>query len=250
MKKTVKKKKNSKKRAASSSSPSRGVFLLSICLAIAGAGAYVYHVKKPTVVYDLMISGISATTTLINEGKHFFSHDVKSGLDKVKDFAANKNENTDIHFEFYTALPNMEMPVSEMEADVNPPVTKVAATEAAKPLKSAAPTVAAKPAKVDATPTFITSADEIEKGMSEQLHQDAFIVQLGVFKSPASAERLKQTVNKNGLEVDVVKLTLAQKEFYRVQLGPYLSKDQAKLMLHQLQKQGVTGVIAKDVACG
>lgn len=88
-------------------------------------------------------------------------------------------------------------------------------------------------------------ANELEKELAKHIKQNTYIVQAGIFKNFEIAERFRHSLAAKGLVVGMVKLSNAERNIYRVQLGPFSNKEQAKLAERQLQKNGVSGIIRK-----
>lgn len=150
---------------------------------------------------------------------------------KKKPVIAQKNPPPrPIHFEFYTALPNMQVdmptPIVEMK---KPEVVKTVAEKKKQTSKNIA----------------VVSAEELEKELAEHFKQANYIVQLGVFRTSAAAYKYHKAMTEAGFQASVVPLRSAQKETYRVQLGPFFNKLEAKGAQLKLKKQGMDGIVLK-----
>jgi cell division protein FtsN len=162
---------------------------------------------------------------------------LNKNLEKVKQVAVRKSEPAPpIHFEFYTALPNMQVPLPEMEKNENPIVATA---------NSGLP---ATISQIKKTATNISSntifdADRLQRALKEELQHDQYIIQLGVFKNASAAERYKSSLIASGLIVKVVNMTLGGKHAFCVQLGPYENKDEAKLVQHRLRQKNISGIL-------
>lgn len=151
---------------------------------------------------------------------------LKTSFVKVKKIAiSEKKPALPVHFEFYTALPNMQVTVDSPES----------VTQAVNQIHQAKPETIAN---------AVTNAGELEQQFEQALAQSHYVIQLGVFTSAEAAERYKMLLKNKGFSVVVIRLT-KKKITYRVQLGPFLNKDQAYLTQHELQKQGFGGIVRK-----
>lgn len=193
------------------------IIFLFILLSFA-AGLYVYKSQKPATAYAFLNNYIVRSNAWVAAHKSMFQK-VQGSIDKVKQLASDEESDAHVHFEFYSALPDMQMEAAQEQ--------KGMANETAKQ---------------------IISADDIEKELTDELSQAGYIVQLGVFKSQHSAEQLQQSVSRHGLTATVIKTMVTNKEFYRVQIGPYTNKDEAQVTMRKLQQQGMNGLIRKFVS--
>lgn len=143
--------------------------------------------------------------------------------------AVNKiapTDETPIHFEFYSSLPSMSHPEVALPAKLS--IAAVPQTQNVKlvvyPLKNR-----------------IVNPDELAAAIS---HTEAtYILQLGIFQYANSAERYRQSLNKEAIDAVVVKINFAKNTHYRVQLGPFANKDQVNLLQKKLQKKGIHSVL-------
>ncbi|RDI41679.1 SPOR domain-containing protein [Aquicella lusitana] len=177
-------------------------------------------------------AGFSEGAVYFSQIKNWFGERksrLRQDIAKAKQLVKNREKPAEptIHFEFYTALPNMQVTVSE-------PADK--AEKSKNEIKMAS----------KRHPAFL-NADELEREFAKEIRQTAYVIQVGVFKSAASAERYRQSLAVAGFSPSVVKLN--EKETYRVQLGPFSSKDQVSLAKQKLQKKGVTGLV-RQIAAG
>lgn len=159
-------------------------------------------------------------------------------LEKVKQVAVRKSEPPPpIHFEFYTALPNMQVPLPETEKNEIHPVVATA--------NQALPATIPQTKKISTTNanTTIFDADRLQRALKEELNQEQYVLQLGVFKNATAAERFKSSLATSGLMVKVVNITLAGEHAFCVQLGPYESKDEAKLIQRRLRQKNINGIV-------
>lgn len=228
----VKKKKSTKKNAARSNWQ-RNTFIVVIAIAVfCSIGFYFSKYQKHTRTYAYISHSYLGMKLWLEN--HHVRENLNDGLVKLKQLTAKEEIDRPVHFEFYTALPDMHIPAE-------PAISKEDDIAKIEPAKIA------EPAKIMEKPLPIADASELEKGMAEEFKQaGTYLIQLGIFKSPDSVSRLRQAISKIGLDMHVVKCNVAQKEMYRVQLGPYANKEAAKLALRQLQKKGINGILRKD----
>ncbi|OGT38546.1 MAG: hypothetical protein A3F11_04640 [Gammaproteobacteria bacterium RIFCSPHIGHO2_12_FULL_37_14] len=126
-----------------------------------------------------------------------------------------------IRFEFYTTLPAMRI--------ANPPET----------IQKVAENLQQKTA-------IVVNTHELEQSLLAAINQDLYIVQLKTFQNTSLAMRYQKKLLKLGYKAKVVKIILSQKIAYRVQLGPFLNKEQANTLLFRLQKAGYDGMVQKS----
>lgn len=107
----------------------RWFFFASLLLFVLGAGTTFYQYKKILTSDSVIATNFAKISTWIAAHKTHL-HD---GLAKVKQIASNKDaEDEPIHFEFYTALPNMQVKVNTPIVDeAAPPKKKEVANNSA-----------------------------------------------------------------------------------------------------------------------
>jgi len=133
--------------------------------------------------------------------------------------AAKSNpEQPNVHFDFYNELPNVQMNQLVESA----PADEISAT---KP-----------PALVDM---------HTAKNLAAPIVAGAFIIDLGVYKTSSEASEQRISLLLSGCEAEVIKLTDATGDSFRIQRGPYVSEAEAKKLLGQLLRKGITGEIKK-----
>lgn len=181
-------------------------------------------------------------STRLAKAKTWFKHDKKNtpnvsdeALKQVTQHPAPKEE-MPINFEFYTALSQMQIKTG---ANLTPAMKEIVKNKE----KVFNPAEKSLPSKIK-----VVSEEELEKSISSELFQQAYVIQLGLFRSPAMAQQYKTTMSKQGFNVQVEKVTMAEKLFYRVQLGPFSTQMQAKSQLKDLQLKGVEGIVIKLTA--
>jgi cell division protein FtsN len=145
-------------------------------------------------------------------------HPVKSRPLTLAEKEQQKNE---VHFDFYTELPKMQVGVPEVSepksehksAAVTPPSQGAAvspsAAQSTKPAKPASP----------------------------------YVVQVATFKDMARAGELRISLLLAGIEANIVKIQEGDQTVYSVQLGPYASAALAKASQRRLQEKGFASVV-------
>jgi cell division protein FtsN len=178
----------------------------------------------------------SDVKTWVSEGQNHLHQTLVS----VQNLATKKPDaEQTIHFEFYTTLPDRQMVVAEQVAKVS-----------SQPLmKNNDPTYADRvkptgvPSKEVISPFSIANAQELEQELADRLHQMNYTVQLGVFRTQTAAQTYRQTLIYAGFKATIVVLDKGKKPIYRLQLGPYADKKQAKSAQQQLERQGLKSLI-------
>jgi cell division protein FtsN len=117
-------------------------------------------------------------------------------------------------FDFYTILPEMEVVVPKEESSpASPPGRE--------------PTPGAEP------PAPATA-------------RESYILQVGSFRKHADADRLKARLALMGIEADIQKVTIDNKDTYhRVRSGPYRSRPDLDRVRAQLKREGIDSVAIK-----
>lgn len=135
-------------------------------------------------------------------------------------------------FEFYTLLANGKTTLA-------PPAPKAAEKTAAAELKPAAsPTINKDP--------IVQLAEN--KTTVQPNNRETYIIQVGSFKTPPEAERMKAALILKGFSVSIVPVTQGSLAWYRVIIGPYNSHaDAQKVQLAFAQTEHVKGMIRKNV---
>lgn len=118
-------------------------------------------------------------------------------------------------FEFYTILPEMEVPVEE------PALPPRAAKDAAPEVPPAAP-------------------EEPSRG------RDAYLLQVGSFRSLEEADRLKARLALLGLEPRIQTVTVdGERTWHRVRVGPYATPGAAYQARDRLRRERVEAIVLK-----
>lgn len=228
-------------------------FLILLALA---AGFFIYQEKQNTLISSRFSLVYSRLNTWMNERKTRLDRN----LAQAKQLAANtRNTHQEIHFEFYSALPNMRISVPENEEIPRKKMlgmTTVPATPAPAPVPNIRPVIAMNhpqlPDHIDKAQTLFDSAQLQRALKNEFLHAPVkqapvhqYVLQLGIFKNAAGAEKFRSSFAKSGYSARVVKFAIAKGIAYSVQAGPFTSKNQALLTQRQLQKKNVNSILRK-----
>lgn len=218
--------KQQKKRAGHS------VVLLGIFIIAFASGISFLQYKYHFINVYLIANYAERARTWMSEHKVHLN----ANIQKVKQFASNQDEpEQPVHFEFYKTLTSADMTTAEpVVSDVLPVSAKKTDNIAIKPTKSPA-----------ALPASIVSASDLENDLSQEVSVDNYVIQAGVFKNASGAEQFKRSLLAIGFTAKVIKMTNADKEIYRVQLGPYNNKTQAKVAQQRLQRKGLQSTIRK-----
>jgi cell division protein FtsN len=173
----------------------------------------------------------SAVYARVNDWMHDRNARLQKNLVKVKQLAANdKDAHEEIHFEFYTVLPNMKVPVKSAEKS------------------SAEGNAAAKMPAANKAPS-IFDAGELQDALKEEVavkepvSSGKYIIQVGAFKNIAGAEKFCETFLTSGFSARITAAETAKGKIYNVQVGPFNTRDQAVLAERQLQKKNINGII-------
>lgn len=211
------------------------ILFVSLGILFSGAGLIAYEYKKHPEHFPVATANFSRFANWLSHKKP-----TAQEIEKTKSLAENE-ELTDnkIHFEFYTALPNMRIEPTKPAEDKTVAVAKI---------EKSVPEVVT-PKTTESAQTSIINPAELERDLSMQLAtKQPYVVQLGVFGNLEAANGYKQSLHRAGFNVEVVKIPSGNKVAYRVQFGPFDNKDQARIVQKQLQKKNVSALIRKAVA--
>lgn len=222
--------------------------LLAVFAAIfAGIGYMGYQVKRATPF------GVAVTTHLTDVKTWFANRKNKlhNDIEKVKRIAAKKDPSEQqIHFEFYTALPNMGMRAADQlaENDVKPVVERKKISRSAKQVDVAQTSSEQADASAQTLAQAahpVVNSEDLERDFANEVKQESYVVQLGAFQTFAAAERYRVALPQTGFTTRVVRAANAVKETYHVQLGPFTDKGRAKSAQAQLERKGINCFLHK-----
>lgn len=154
----------------------------------------------------------------------------------ASEMVAKKTELPKPKFEFYTLLANGRT------------LTPANQKTAEKPASTAA-VVEAKPTAIASTASLQTAENKPTVPNQAPLAnntKESYIIQVGSFKTPPEAERMKATLILKGFSVNIVPVAQANQTWYRVIIGPYHSQSDAqKVQIAFAQSEHVRGMIRK-----
>ncbi|HHL45021.1 MAG TPA: SPOR domain-containing protein [Gammaproteobacteria bacterium] len=119
-------------------------------------------------------------------------------------------------FDFYTILPEMEIPVPEPDPEprISPPPRPAA------PQQPSPPTV-------------------------KQAGVTAYVLQLGSFRNRADADRLKAKITMLGFEPHIQTVNINGSDWYRVRIGPYSNSVRIAEVRHRLRENELDAILLK-----
>jgi len=174
---------------------------------------------------------------------------------KIKKDLAEVQTDEPIQFVFYSTLPNMQISPEPTKTDqamavlvANKSNSKVANVREANIKETNIKVVNSKPASMPSISNSIVKAEELENELAEHLSKTIsnknYVLQLGIFRTLAAAERYKNSVAKLGYQSRITPIIMSGKKVYRVQLGPY-NMQQAAADQRELKKTGVSAIVRK-----
>lgn len=152
-----------------------------------------------------------------------------TGLFKHKEALANHSmedikavstikKSDDVHFDFYSELPNMQM--------------------------SAFPEMAeSAPSKIIIPKPNIHDPEASQTAKAKQALK--YIVRLGEFNDSVSASQHQLSLLLVGCDAEIVAIKTANKTLFRVQRGPFVEEAQAKQLQQRLLQKGVESTLVK-----
>src|SRR3990167_244735 len=197
-------------------------FIASIFLLLTFLGGFFLYQQELLFVAQKFSPAFSQLKTWM------IAHKPREIIAKSKRIINEQQDNAEpIRFEFYTALPNIRMDISQEGVEAMP-INKQALTKS------------------------VVDAKELEQSVLAAIKQKQYIVLLKTFHSSTVAMRYHQLLMNANFKAKIIKISLSEKStIYRVQLGPFSNQDQANEMLLRLQKAGYDGIIQeRDVISG
>lgn len=205
-----------------------GVIIFFIMLLL---GTAIYQYKHPSTIFTKQLARFN----------NWLAHSKDSLPNKTiekKTELAESDDTSSVQFEFYTALPNMQMTGAESEKAISPakePYSTVAQVKSNN-LETPPPKKTVLPRRI-----AIADAANLEKELSEHLAKFKFVVQVGTFKHEKMAIRLRDNLIKKGIPAVVT--YLQKNNSYRVQTEPLANKTLANNKLQQLKQLGFNGLV-------
>lgn len=140
-----------------------GVISVSIAVVLGGAGWFTYRYLQAPEAFPRVAAYVERSQEWLSQ------HNTRlhQNIEKVKKIASNKPDATPpIHFEFYTALPHMQvkLPDAAKEEDESTPPS-------ANPVITAESVVSNKPLKPSSGTKPIFDADQLQRAFGEELQK-------------------------------------------------------------------------------
>ena len=143
--------------------------------------------------------------------------------------------------EFYTLLANEPKDASPPPANAVP----VVAVQTAKAIPVTAPSSTTTKSAPVAAP--LPNAAPVNQAPNQMvMGKDAYLVQIGAFKSRPEADKMKASLVLKGFLVNIAIIKQQNINWYRVSIGPYSSKTQAqKAQAAVVSSEHIVGMIRK-----
>ncbi len=119
-------------------------------------------------------------------------------------------------FDFYTILPEMEVPVPEPEPSKRP--------SSRPPSRTQAP---------------------LAEGQRKSEPRTTYVLQLGSFRNRADADRLKAKISLLGFEPHIQTVNIDGSDWYRVRIGPYSNSVRIAEVRHRLREAELDAILLK-----
>ena len=166
------------------------------------------------------------------------------------------DKTSDPKFDFYDLLPSQEVtttqaPPTETTTSTTPAKVDAPKVEA-KTDKPKETDLASEKAQAEKAKVLAKQKAEAEKAKKEKEAEKAkdtvrYTLQAGSFKNKADADRRRATAALSGLPVKVQKVTVKEgEEWYRVVVGPFTGKENAKDARQTLQGEGIDSLMIKQ----
>lgn len=205
-------------------------FTLIFLLAASVGGGFLYLYKKAPERLQVVTAWFSPVQTWMSERKA----NLHQNLSHIKQVAKTRlDPHPEIRFEFYNTLPGMKVSVPTKEELPQPKAMAQLVKPEAKPVE-------------EAKSIRIFDPEHLQRSLDAELTKQRYIVQLGTFKKNASAERLTQRLMTQGFVVRSIPMQIDGRTWYRVQVGPYASREQAQKIQLQLKSQHLAGLLREQ----
>lgn len=207
------------------------LILLMVFLCVLGVvifAIYIYKNKAPDSLHPQLNTWISQLQSRFSRQKT----DVIAKLPVTQ----QAEQEPEVRFNFYTELPKMQVTLNETEEAPS----AQAITRRAMLATNTSAESSFQQAANQAQP-----ANEQNKQNSGTENKTQYVVQLGLFKNETTAGQTRVSLLLAGCEADTVTVIdeATQTTLYRLQKGPYATLSQAKTIVKQLQKKGVSGMV-------
>ena len=130
-------------------------------------------------------------------------------------------------FEFYTILPELEVPVPETAED-----QRQAAVPPALQTPAAVPSASAEPPATSAPSAPTASADA-----------GRYILQAGSSRNAADAERLRASLALQGMVARIQTVNINGETWHRIRVGPFASRPEADAAQRQLRSADINTML-------
>lgn len=234
-----------KKKSAKAGRKWRSIILSTVIgLTVLGLSAVFYKhriqtIKFVTVSYAEMKAWVTAHRSHVGQQ-----------LKAARQIALKEQSPPEIHFEFYTALPKMQInptdSVKEAKVESTPAPVRAIASTKAPALESKLDAEPLQLAQHSSKPLPFANHEDLVKDFSSHLQPGNYNLQLGLFKSLDWANRFQQSLQLKGFNAKIVKISMSNKNWYRVQYGMFATREEAKFAQQKLQKKGVNGILRKE----
>lgn len=88
--------------------------------------------------------------------------------------------------------------------------------------------------------------DEIIDEVSSEISSSSYYIQVGIFSDLMKTKQLSENIKKKGVDCNIDKLQIKDKEMYRIKTISYESFSDAEKILEILQSNKVGGIIKKN----
>ncbi|MBA3661631.1 MAG: SPOR domain-containing protein [Gammaproteobacteria bacterium] len=212
----------------------RSIILLVVLIAVLGSifvGYYWRHklLQKQTVTH--YITQLSPA---------WLEKNTRPAIRPPVQIVANTPSKEVIEFEFYDALPAVNLVETEFKVPIKPATVIVAAQPAPKKNKPVERIILAQH-QFKSQP--ISNALDLEKELAHHLKQKPYILQLGLFRQHQKAISYRNTLAASGLNALIVKVKIGKDEHFRLQQGPFITVSHAKSAQQKLQQRGINALV-------
>ena len=148
-----------------------------------------------------------------------------------------EEEEVNHDYRFYDLLPKQQMtPVPEQAVPESKAPPTVVIVEAPK----------SQTQDSQLNPNTDTATPNETAPVAAEVHTTQFILQIGSFNNPDSADTQRAKVILNGLSADVITMRKNGETWYRVVSGPYTSQSSAVAAQQTLQNSNIDSIIVKN----
>ncbi|MDF3054403.1 MAG: uncharacterized protein K0Q74_310 [Gammaproteobacteria bacterium] len=166
---------------------------------------------------------------------------------KSKPTEKPKKQNKSPEFDFYDILANKKVDASKgpMPSEKRPSKSEQEAPAASVSAVGEVP--ARSPTMVAETAPSVPNADTAPNNTSKPIEPgQRYIVQIASFSTYQEADRLRAELTMNGFDVHIQSIQHDNKARYRVNMGPYASKELAVAKQADLRQHNVSSLLVKQ----